>query len=323
MFPNMRGRRVVVTGCAGFIGSHLTDSLLESGAIVVGIDNLNTGRMLFLEKAICNPNFTFHKFDLTALEGLSNILEGSDSVFHLAANADVRFGSDHPRRDLEQNTIVTHNVLEAMRKSDVNRIVFSSTGSIYGESTIIPTPENSPFPMQTSLYGASKLASEGLIQAYCETFDMKSWIFRFVSILGPRYSHGHVFDFYQQLIEHPQYLSVLGNGYQRKSYLHVYDCIEAIDLAIRYSDAKVNIFNLGTENTCEVRDSVSWICKKMQLEPIVSYGTDTRGWIGDNPLIHLDITAIKSLGWEPKFSIEDGVESTIDFLAQNEWLFIS
>ena len=321
MFPNMRGRRVVVTGCAGFIGSHLTDSLLGSGAIVVGIDNLSTGRMLFLENAICNPNFTFHKFDLTTLEGLSNILEGSDSVFHLAANADVRFGDDHPRRDLEQNTIVTHNVLEAMRKSDVNRIIFSSTGSIYGESTISPTPENSPFPMQTSLYGASKLACEGLIQAYCETFDMQSWIFRFVSILGPRYSHGHVFDFYQQLTEHPQHLSVLGNGYQRKSYLHVYDCIEAIDLAIRYSDAKVNIFNLGTENTCEVRDSVSWICKKMRLQPIVDFGTDTKGWVGDNPLIHLDTTAIKSLGWEPKFSIKEGVESTIDFFAKNEWLF--
>ena len=321
MFSNMRGHRVVVTGCAGFIGSQLTDSLLGSGAIVVGIDNLSTGRMQFLEKALRNPNFSFHEFDLTILEGLSKMLEGSYSVFHLAANADVRFGSDHPRRDLEQNTIVTHNVLEAMRNSDVKRIIFSSTGSIYGESTISPTPEDSPFPVQTSLYGASKLACEGLIQAYCETFDMQSWIFRFVSILGPRYSHGHVFDFYQQLIEHPEYLDVLGNGYQCKSYLHVYDCIEAIDLAIRCSDAKVNIFNLGTESTCVVRDSVNWICTKMQLEPVVNFGTDKRGWIGDNPLIHLDVTAIKSLGWEPKFSIRDGVESTVDFLAKNEWLF--
>ncbi len=321
MFSNMKGHRVVVTGCAGFIGSHLTDSLLASGAIVVGIDNLSTGRRQFLEKAFCNPNFSFHEFDLTILKGLSKILEDSDLVFHLAANADVRFGAEHPRRDLEQNTIVTHNVLEAMRNSDVKRIIFSSTGSIYGESTISPTPENSPFPVQTSLYGASKLASEGLIQAYCETFDMQSWIFRFVSILGPRYSHGHVFDFYQQLIEHPQSLSVLGNGYQRKSYLHVYDCIEGIDLAIRYSNAKVNIFNLGTESTCVVRDSVSWICKIMQLEPMVNFGTDTRGWIGDNPLIQLDVTAIKSLGWEPKFSIEDGIESTVDFLSKNEWLF--
>ena len=317
----MKDRRVVVTGCAGFIGSHLTDYLLKSGAKVVGIDNLSTGRMQFLEKAVRNPNFAFHKLDMTSPEGLSNVIEGSDLVFHLAANADVRFGANHPRRDLEQNVIVTHNLLEAMRSSDVNRIMFSSTGSIYGESTIIPTPENSPFPVQTSLYGASKLACEGLIQAYCETFDMQSWIFRFVSILGPRYSHGHVFDFYQQLTEHPQYLSVLGNGYQRKSYLHVYDCVEAIDLAIRNSDAKVNILNLGTESTCEIRDSVTWICKKLQLKPTIDFGTETRGWIGDNPLIHLDITAIKSLGWKPKFSIQEGVESTVDFFTQNEWLF--
>ena len=313
--------RVVVTGCAGFIGSNLVDSLLTSGVSVVGIDNFSTGRAEFLSAAVDDQNFELHQLDLQASEKLPALFEDIDFVYHLAANADVRFGADRPRRDLEQNTIVTHNVLEAMRVSGVKKIAFSSTGSIYGESPINPTPENAPFPIQTSLYGASKLACEGLIQAYCETFAMQSWIFRFVSILGPRYSHGHVFDFYRQLKEHPDYLTVLGDGHQRKSYLHVLDCIKAIEVAIKSSNKKINIFNLGVDNTCEVRDSVNWIGAKLGLEPRVDFGTDTRGWIGDNPLIHLATTEINSLGWVPSYSIRDGVESTVEYLAKNEWLF--
>jgi UDP-glucose 4-epimerase len=310
----------VVTGCAGFIGSNLTDQLLSLGIKVKGIDNLSTGRKEFLQSAVSHPNFTFYELDLQEAEKIPALFEGVDIVFHLAANADVRFGADRPRRDLEQNTIVTHNVLEAMRISGVKKIAFSSTGSIYGESQANPTPENAPFPIQTSLYGASKLACEGLIQAYCETFEMQSWIFRFVSILGPRYSHGHVFDFYKQLKEHPEYLTVLGNGHQRKSYLHVSDCVKAIEVAIESSNQRVNIFNLGINSTCEVRDSVKWISEKLGLEPRVDFGTDTRGWIGDNPLIHLATNEINSLGWEPEYSIKEGVESTVDYLAKNEWL---
>ena len=312
--------KVMVTGCAGFIGSNLVDSLLTSGVSVVGIDNFSTGRREFLSAAMDNQNFELHQLDLQTSEKLPAIFEDIDFVYHLAANADVRFGADRPRRDLEQNTIVTHNVLEAMRVSGVKKIAFSSTGSIYGESPTNPTPENAPFPIQTSLYGASKLACEGLIQAYCETFAMQSWIFRFVSILGPRYSHGHIFDFYKQLKEHPDYLKVLGNGHQRKSYLHVSDCIKGIEVAIESGNKKVNIFNLGVDSTCEVRDSVNWISAKLRLEPRVDFGTDTRGWIGDNPLIHLATKEITSLGWEPKYSIQEGVESTVEFLAKNEWL---
>jgi UDP-glucose 4-epimerase len=312
--------KVAITGCAGFIGSNLTDALLKRGMKVVGIDNLSTGRKEFLGSAISNENFEFYEFDLCESDHLSQLIEDTDILFHLAANADVRFGAERPRRDLEQNTIVTHNVLEAMRISGVKKIVFSSTGSIYGESQINPTPENAPFPIQTSLYGASKLACEGLIQAYCETFEMQSWIFRFVSILGPRYSHGHIFDFYKQLKEHPEYLTVLGNGHQRKSYLHVSDCIKAIEVAIESSNQRVNIFNLGIDSTCEVRDSVKWISEKLGLEPRVDFGSDTRGWIGDNPLIHLATDEINALGWEPEYSIKEGVESTVDYLAENEWL---
>lgn len=312
--------RAIVTGCAGFIGSNLVDDLLLRGIQVVGIDNLSTGRSEFLDSARSNSNFTFIHLDLQDTLALPKLFNGVDIVYHFAANADVRFGPDHPRLDLEQNTIVTHNVLEAMRLSEVQKIVFSSTGSIYGNSSISPTPEDAPFPIQTSLYAASKLAGEALIQAYCESFGFQSWIFRFVSILGPRYSHGHVFDFYKQLKEHPDHLKVLGNGHQRKSYLHVSDCIKAIEVALELSNNKVNIFNLGVDSTCEVRDSVKWISEKLGLEPRIGFGTEARGWIGDNPLIHLATDEMNLLGWEPEYSIREGVESTVDYLAKNEWL---
>jgi len=311
----------LVTGCAGFIGSNLVDDLLARGFDVLGIDNLSTGRVEFLQAAMSKPGFTFLRIDLEDAEALPKHFQGVDIVYHLAANADVRFGPDHPRRDLEQNTIVTHNVLEAMRIAGVKKIIFSSTGSVYGESSVTPTPEDAPFPIQTSLYGASKLAGEALIQAYCESFGFQAWIFRFVSILGPRYSHGHVFDFYQQLRENKNRLNVLGDGHQRKSYLHVNDCINGIKIAIEKSTAKVNIFNLGVDATCEVRESIGWITGKLGVHPETNFGTQTRGWIGDNPLIHLSTKKINSLGWRPKFSIQEGVEDTVRFLSQNDWLF--
>jgi UDP-glucose 4-epimerase len=313
--------KVLVTGCAGFIGSNLVDDLLSKGRIVVGIDNLSTGNLQYLEKALRNPNFRFIEQDLQNALELPMYFLGINTVFHLAANADVRFGIERPRVDLEQNTIVTHNVLEAMRLSNVKRIIFSSTGSIYGESNVNPTPEDAPFPIQTSLYGASKLACEGLIQAYCETFGMQTWIFRFVSILGPRYSHGHVFDFCKQLNDHKDSLTVLGDGNQRKSYLHVSDCIKGISVALENSNEKINIFNLGVDATCDVRDSINWITKKLEVEPRIQFGTSLRGWVGDNPLIHLDTKRILDLGWVPKYSIQEGIEDTVEYLTKNRWLF--
>ena len=239
-----------VTGCAGFIGSHLTAKLLDENHEVVGYDNLSTGKINFIENQFRHPGFQFIHGDLLDTDKLNQGIQGADVVFHLAANADVRFGTDHPHKDLQQNTIATFHVLEAMRLNNVKKIVFSSTGSVYGEAAIIPTPENAPFPVQTSLYGASKLACEGLIQAYAEGFDMQAYIFRFVSILGEHYTHGHVVDFYNQLIKNPDSLQVLGNGLQRKSYLHVSDCIDGILLASSRVVQKVNIFNLGTDSYC-------------------------------------------------------------------------
>jgi UDP-glucose 4-epimerase len=311
----------IVTGCAGFIGSTLVDRLLASGHHVIGVDNFSTGQRLFLKNALSDPGFTLFEIDILELDELKKSFKGGDIVFHLAANADVRFGTEHPRKDLEQNTIATYNVLEAMRFNGIKKIAFSSTGSVYGEAPVVPTPENGPFPIQTSLYGASKASGEGLISAYCEGFGFQSWIFRFVSILGERYTHGHVFDFYQKLQADPTRLPVLGNGKQRKSYLYVQDCIDAIFLAVEKARDKVNIFNLGVDGYCEVNDSIGWICQELGLKPELEYSGGDRGWIGDNPFIFLDTKKIHSLGWKPKVSIKDGVIKTVEYLRSNEWVF--
>lgn len=312
--------RLVVTGAAGFIGSNLVDRLLADGHQVTGIDNFSTGQRRFIEGALKNPAFKLVEGDLLDLPTLTQAFAGGDTVFHFAANADVRFGTEHPRRDLEQNTIATYNVLEAMRANGIKRIAFSSTGSVYGEAAVIPTPEDAPFPVQTSLYGASKLACEGLIAAYCEGFGFQSWIFRFVSILGERYTHGHVFDFYKQLKADSTQLRVLGNGKQRKSYLYIQDCLDAMQLAVEEATGKVNIFNLGVDGYCQVNDSIGWISQTLGVQPKLKYSGGERGWIGDNPFIFLDTKKIRSLGWAPKHSISEGVIKTVGFLRNNEWV---
>jgi UDP-glucose 4-epimerase len=315
--------RAFVTGGAGFIGSNLVDRLLAIGAAVTVYDNLSTGSERFLEQARSSPSCRILAGDTLDADALSRAMADAqpDVVWHLAANADVRFGTEHPRRDLEQNTIATFNVLEAMRACGAKRIAFSSTGSIYGEPYMFPTPEDAPFPLQTSLYGASKLAGEGLIQAYCEGFGIRGFIFRFVSILGERYSHGHVFDFYRSLRGNPNELHVLGNGHQRKSYLYVHDCIDAMFLALNRGSEQVNVFNLGADEYCEVNDSIGWITGHLGLAPKLVYAGGARGWIGDSPFIFLDTTRIRALGWKPTLSIRDGVIKTLEYLRANPWLF--
>ena len=309
-----------VTGGAGFIGSNLADRLLRDGHHLTGYDNFSSGQRSFLDDAARSDNFTLAEGDTLDLERLTAVMRGCDFVFHFAANADVRFGTEHPRKDLEQNTIATFNVLEAMRANGIRKVAFASTGSIYGEPDIHPTPETAPFPVQTSLYGASKLAGEGLIQAYCEGFGFQGYIFRFVSILGERYSHGHVFDFYRSLRANPRELRVLGNGLQRKSYLYVHDCIDAMLTAIEKARDKVNIFNLGTDEYCQVNDSIGWITDHLGLNPVRTYAGGERGWIGDSPFIFLDTARIRSLGWKPKLSIREGIIRTLDYLQANPWL---
>jgi UDP-glucose 4-epimerase len=312
--------KAFVTGAAGFIGSTLVDRLLSEGHEVTGFDNFSTGFREFLAGAMGHPRFRLVEADLLDLEAVKGAIGDAEFVFHLAANADVRFGPDHPRRDLEQNTIVTWNVLEAMRSSGARRIAFSSTGSVYGEPDVFPTPETAPFPVQTSLYGASKVAAEGMIAAYAAAFGFQAYLFRFVSILGERYTHGHVFDFYRQLLAHPERLDVLGNGLQRKSYLYVQDCVSAILTAAERADAPVNVFNLGTDEYCQVNDSIGWITKALGLDPELRYAGGERGWIGDSPFIFLDCSRMRSLGWRPALTIEQGIIRTLEFLRANAWV---
>ncbi len=313
--------RYLVTGGAGFIGSQLVDALLEKGHSVRVIDNMSTGLEPNLTKAKTGPRFEFYKKDLfKEADACVPLYAGVDCVLHLAANADVRFGTENPRRDLEQNTIVTANVLEAMRVNGVKLIAFSSTGSVYGEPEVFPTPEDAPFPTQTSLYAASKLASEGMISAYCHGFGMRACIYRFVSCLGPRYSHGHVIDFVRQLKRNPKQLDVLGDGNQQKSYMHVSDCVQGVLLGLEKASDPVNIFNLGVDGSCTVRDSIGWICETLQVQPELRFSGGTRGWIGDSPRIHLATRKIESLGFKNRHSISDSVKDTVRFLLANEWM---
>jgi UDP-glucose 4-epimerase len=318
--------KALVTGAAGFIGSNLVDRLLAEGHTVVGYDNLSTGRREFLTNALQAGAFRFVEGDLHTSDRLLDAVTGIDVVFHLAANADVRFGLDAPARDLTQNTIGTFTVLEAMRACNVRTIVFSSTGSVYGEQSVLPTPEDAPFPIQTSLYGASKLAGEAMIQAYCEGFGFEGYIFRFVSVLGERYSHGHVFDFCRSLRRDPSRLRILGNGRQRKSYLYVADCVEAVVRTVSRGLAqrarhRCAILNIGTDEYCEVRDSAQWICDHLGMTPEVEFTGGERGWVGDVPFIWLDISRLLATGWKPTATIRESVVKTVDWLLLNEWVF--
>jgi UDP-glucose 4-epimerase len=318
---DFQGKSVVVTGGAGFIGSHVVDALVGRGAKVTVIDNFVTG---YRELVRPGPEVTLVEADLLDYATVGRALAGQDFVFHLAANADVKDGLLHPRKDIEQNIIATQNVLEAMRANGVKHVAFSSTGALYGDTPVLPTPEDAPFPIQTSLYGASKVAAEGLLTAYAYGYGFQTWIFRFVSLLGPRYSHGHVIDFWRKLRRDPTVLDVLGDGHQKKSYLHVSDCVRAmltaIDRAQHPEAAPVSIFNLGHPGMLEVNESIGIICRELGIKPELRYSGGERGWVGDAPRILLDTKKIESLGWAPTKTIEESVLETIRFIEANPFL---
>ncbi len=306
-----------MTGGAGFIGSNLVDVLLKDGVSVTVIDNLSTGFKRHLDFG--NVKVVQRDITLADVEDLAADFAGADTVYHLAANADVRFGWDHPRLDHQQNLVATLNVLDACEKAGVRDIVFSSTGSVYGEAAEIPTPEVAGFPVQTSLYAASKVASEAFIEAHATAGRVRATIFRFVSVLGPRYSHGHVFDFVRQLSRSPKKLTILGDGTQRKSYMHVDDCVAALTSLRPAGD--VEVFNLGADGYCTVSDSAGWISRRLGLEPVFEFTGGDRGWIGDNPYIYLDVSKAARAGWKTRRTIRDSVEDTVDWLLANEWIF--
>lgn len=312
MIPRMS--KFLVTGGAGFIGSNLADALLAGGHRVTVYDDLSTGSLRNLKEARKAPGFRFVRGGLADRGRLRAAAAGCEAVFHLAANADVRFGLKTPSKDLDVNTVGTFSVLEAMRAARVKNILFSSTGSVYGEPAVFPTPETAPFPRQTSLYGASKLAGEGLVSAYCEGFGFRAWVFRFVSILGERYSHGHVYDFCLQLRRDPSVLRVLGDGTQRKSYLYIGDCVAAVLRAYARAQDRFNVLNLGTDEVVSVRQSVARITRRLGLSPRVVYSGGKRGWVGDSPFILLDCAKMRRLGWAPKLSIAQALDATVDDL---------
>jgi UDP-glucose 4-epimerase len=314
-------KRACVTGGAGFIGSNLVDRLLAAGVEVVVLDDFSTGRHEFLAGAAAASGMRLIEGDVLDMATLEEAVDGCDWVFHLQANADLRRGLEHPRRDLEQNTIATSNVLEAMRARGVSQIAFASTGSVYGEPEVFPTPEDAPFPLQTSLYAASKLAGEALIAAYASGFGFTGVICRFVSLLGERYTHGHVFDFYRALKRDPTRLRVLGDGRQEKSYLYVQDCIGALLLAVEHhaGEPAAHVYNLGTEETLIVDRSVAIITEQLSLTPAIEHTGGRRGWVGDSPLIRLDTSRIRGLGWRPQLPIEQALVRTLEWFEANEY----
>ena len=308
--------KVLITGGAGFIGSHLVDALIEEHEIVV-FDNLSSGRMEFLQHHKINPRFSFIQGDLLVQAEIENALDGIDMVYHAAANPDVRLGADDTSVHLEQNIIATYNLLEAMRKKSVVnikrkiKIAFTSTSTVYGEATVIPTPEDYGPLIPISLYGASKLACEALITSYCHTFDMQSWIFRFANVVGNRSTHGITVDFVKKLKENPEHLEILGDGMQRKSYVYVSDCVAGMLHAVATSKNEVNIFNIGTDDTITTTEIGNVVIDVMKLRGVeFSYTGGKRGWKGDVPVMSLSIEKIKALGWEPTYNSRHCIERT-------------
>lgn len=309
--------KAFVTGGAGFIGSHVVDRLIQDGRSVTVFDNLSTGFEENLAAHAGSGLLTLHRGDVLDAAALTSAMEGHDILFHFQANADVRGGIKNTRADLEQNTIGTWNALEAARLAGVRTIVFASSATVYGEPEIFPTPEGCPL-VQTSLYGASKLAGEAMLQAYAEYFGIRSIIFRFVSWIGPRYSHGVVFDFVKKLRANPRQLEILGDGKQVKSYLDVRDGVSGIFCAVDRFQGKKGIFNLGHDAFLNVLDLARIVTSELGLDGVefVTSGGE-RGWLGDSPVVHLETSRIKELGWVPRISIEEGIRATTRFLMEN------
>jgi UDP-glucose 4-epimerase len=308
--------RALVTGGAGFIGSHIVDRLLADGAeAVTVVDNFSTGKRENLAQWSQDPRLRIVEADTRELPALVEAMQGSATVFHFQAHADVRGGMATPRIDLEQNTLPTWNVLEAMRQAGAKTFVFASSATVYGEPERFPTPEDEPL-VQTSLYGASKLAGEALAQAYAEYYGMRALAFRFVSCTGPRYWHGVVADFCTKLRATPDRLEVLGDGTQRKSFLDVRDAVRGIFAALHADTGRKGVFNLGHHEIIEVRALAEVVRRRAgcpQARLVFSEGP--RGWLGDSPLVHLDTARIRALGWVPQIGLVESLEATVD-----DWL---
>jgi len=302
--------KAIVTGGAGFIGSHLVDRLLDNGYSVTVVDNMSCGHIDNLKQHLENPRLTVHTVDIRDGPQLNKILEGHDAVFHIAAHANIRESLADHRSDLENNIIGTINILDAMVKSDIQDLVFASTSALYGEAAVKPTPEDF-FPVQTSLYGASKLACEAYAQAYTEFAKIKVWSFRFANVVGERCRRGVVWDFVHKLLRNPSELEILGDGKQSKEYLYVKDCVNGMMVGYQQASGKVNTFNLGVPEQTIVDRVADIVIDEMKLAGVKRvYAGGQRGWIGDNPIVELDLDRIEKLGWKLQVSSEEAIRRT-------------
>ncbi|MCK9441750.1 MAG: NAD-dependent epimerase/dehydratase family protein [Methanothrix sp.] len=315
----LKDRSILVTGGAGFIGSHLVETLLPENEVTV-VDNFSSGKREFLAPHHNNPKFHLIEADLLFPGALEKALTGADMVFHLAANPDVKLGAENTRVHLEQNVLATYNLLEAMRKCGVKKIAFTSTSTIYGEATRVPTPEDYGPLLPISLYGASKLACEALISSYSHTFEMQSWIYRFANIVGERGTHGVLVDFIRKLRENPRELEILGSGKQKKSYLEVRDCVQAMQYCVQHSGEQINVFNIGSEDSIDVTKIADIVAGQMGLTDVryrYTGGVDGRGWKGDVKVMQLCIEKIKKLGWAPRGSSGRAIEVAVKALLKD------
>lgn len=301
-----------VTGGAGFIGAELVAQLLKEGNQVTVYDNMSTGE--FVEEFKGNKNYKFVKGDLLDLEKLKETMKGNDFIWHIAANADVRFGVERTRIDLEQGTIATYNVLEAMRVNEIKNIAFSSSSVVYGEAKQIPTPEDYGPLLPISLYGASKLAAEGLISAFSNSFGMTAYIFRFANIIGKRGTHGILVDFLKKIKQNPKELQVLGDGSQRKSYLLVEDCVDAMLYIVKHGKERINVYNLGGPDQISVKEITDTFVKETGFKGKVVYTGGKRGWVGDVPQMFLDVSKLNKFGWKSKHSSKEAIVTALKFL---------
>jgi UDP-glucose 4-epimerase len=302
--------KAFVTGGAGFIGSHLVDMLLQEGYQVTAYDNLTEGRLENLSHLKDNPDFRFIKGDMRDAELLMKVLRGQDVVFHMAAQANIRKSLEDHYADLQNNLVGHINLLEAMLKNEVNDLVFASTSALYGEADVRPTPETYA-PIQTSLYGASKLACEAYTEAYIQFSQLNFWAYRFSNVVGERCRRGVIWDFVHKLARNSRELEILGNGKQSKEYIYVQDCVEGIMTGYKKGKGRVNIFNLAVEDNKTVDEVADIVIREMKLEGVKrKYTGGERGWIGDNPIVHLDISRLKSLGWRPRFTADEAITRT-------------
>ncbi len=303
-------RKALVTGGLGFIGSHLVDRLLDDGWRVVVLDSLLTGRRSNLAHHKRNADLKVVQGDIRDLETVSRCSRGCDAVFHLAAHALMRVSLSDHRADLEHNIVGTLNVLESMVANNVQDFVFASTSALYGEATVTPTPETYS-GIQTSIYGAAKLAGEGYASAFSEFSPVKVWAYRFGTVLGERCSRGAIWDFTHKLLADPSKLQILGNGKQSKDYMYVTDCVDGIMLGHERASGRVNIFNLGLQEQTTVDRLADLVIEEMGLPKVKkSYTGGVRGWVGDNPVVYLSTKKIKGLGWMPKTSPEEAIRLT-------------